>query len=212
MTDSKTDDWDSPAYNEACRLVGRFIYHWALLESTLNSGVRKVLGLGVLEGAIVANNMQCRAKIHIIKTYVNLVGDGAEAWRKVAVKNLEAIASMSDKRNVVAHVPFGPHKGGGVDFITIKAKGKLAFPDMVWSKADFNRECHLMSDLAEALDQTIDKLSAIRSLVTAKSGATKEGPSKLAHLNALIPLLQGNPDCPPANLETDPQTPPETKE
>lgn len=206
MTNSDSYEPTVAEYDEACRLVGRFMNHWALLESGLNTAITKLLGMKVLEGTIVANNMQCRSKIHIIKTMINLIGARSQ-WLPGAIKNIDAIANMSDKRNTVVHVPFAPHSKGGVEFLPIKAKGKLTFPDMIWKKTDFNEHCNRIAELSNELDETVRQLSVTRSFF--EFAASKGSPQGLETQNALLHLLQGRPDCQIPNPEEAPETPQE---
>lgn len=140
-------------FENACLLVGRFMYHFALLEGAVNSGIKKLLGLKDLEGTIATSNMQFRSKIHILKSVVHLKGGKSEA-----LKDLDAIADFSATRNVIAHNIFGP-ENGGVRFLTAKAKGKLSFPTTIYSNADFLVLCRTASDLRAKMETITDGLS-----------------------------------------------------
>jgi hypothetical protein len=54
--------------------VGRFLWHWALLEGELRRALRRALNLSDLEVRIIASNVQLRAKIDIIRTVINANG------------------------------------------------------------------------------------------------------------------------------------------
>lgn len=147
-----TSEYTSADFDKACLMVGRFMYHFALLEGAVNTGVGKLLGLKNLEETIATSNMQFRAKIHILKTVVDLKG-GSPEW----LKDLEAIADFSAIRNTIAHNIFGPDEGG-VKFLAVKAKGKLTFPNTVYSDAQFVEFWSRARSLREKLETIIKGL------------------------------------------------------
>lgn len=126
MADKITDEGPRH-YGQACFLVGHFIYHFALLESAINDGIGKLLGMGNLEEAIATFNMQFRGKTSVLKAIVKLKGGDAD-WAKEAVKDIEAIVTLSTDRNTVVHNVFGPVGNGNVQFLTMKARDELKYP------------------------------------------------------------------------------------
>ena len=119
-------------------LVGKFLQNWALMEAKLNNVLVKALGLGDLNGVVVARNIQLRDKTKIVKTAIDMSYFSNKEEKQKYVKLIDRIADFSAKRNIVAHEFFSPSKDGEtVDFIVIKANGKLMFPDEKWSIEDF---------------------------------------------------------------------------
>lgn len=207
MASSNDYDPTPKEYDEACRLVGRFMNAWAFLESALNDGVASTLGMAKLEGMIATSNMQARSKIHIIKTLINLLGS-PEDWKAKAVKTVEAIADKSVLRNTVAHVAFTPDGNGGVEFFAVKAKGKFHFPKMIWSRNQFEAHEAEMEKLTDELKLIIKRLQASRLLMKlADQLASGKQPPPNA-LNPLFHLLAGDPNSPPATPETEGENPP----
>ena len=148
-----TKDLSAADFDRACLLVGRFMYHFALLEGALNTGIEKLLGLRSLEGAIATANMPLRSKIHILKSVVNLKGGPVE-W----VKTFDEVVDFSTVRNTVAHTIFGPEAGGGVRFLAVKAKTRLTFQNTVWTERDFLEHSKRARSLSERVSQIIETI------------------------------------------------------
>jgi hypothetical protein len=54
---------------------------------------------------------------------------------------------------MMAHDPFGPDESKtGVKFITVKAKGKVVIPDVVWSVEKFKTESESVYDYCDFFD------------------------------------------------------------
>ncbi len=119
--------------------------HWSFLEASLNEGIGVLLGMNDLETTIATLNMDMKGKINVIKTAVNL--KSPRDWAASAVQDISAVQKMSELRNMVAHTCFGSHESGGVIFLTTKARGKLKFPETIWSPADFEAHFREMDRL-----------------------------------------------------------------
>lgn len=105
--------------------VGRFLWHWALLEAELRRALRRALNLSDLEVRILASNVQLRAKIDIIRTVINANGPTEAGQRLDNV--LKKIANYSATRNMMAHDLFGPSEDDGeiVEFF-LPSKGRAS--------------------------------------------------------------------------------------
>lgn len=159
------DEVDEPmpsSYPQGFQLVGEFMFYWAALEQAVNRGLSTLLDLGNLEGAIVEANMQWRDKIHALRTCVNLWPFGSEEWGANADKFLVKLGGMSGIRNIVAHTLFVPRKDGGVKFYVTQAKGKLAWPELVWSTKQFQTHFRAMREATEELGYIIDCVASER--------------------------------------------------
>jgi hypothetical protein len=182
---------------------------WALLETSLNTGVGRLLGLKTVETAIATANMQLRSKIHIVKAVVHLKR-GTTDWGKDALKDLEAIAGLADKwRNVVAHVPFAPHASGGVQFLSIKAKGKLSFPDIIWGRADFDEVFDEIMRLSHRVEEIIDNVAGKPGALNALLAYSNVTPPQQEQGSPPDPPPQDSPDSHPTTSEITPETPQE---
>lgn len=165
--------------NEAFRQVGQFMFVWAALEAELNRGLQKILRLDGIDGHIVTANMAVRDKIHVMRTLVNRYGLPHSEWVIAANKTLSAIGDSGVERNLVAHNQFFATENGNVVFFVIKAKGKFAIPDVVWTEADF-------ADKNAAMLALRDKLKADVEIIV-KRRATLRGADALPTWNAFAP-------------------------
>lgn len=219
MTNSLLDtDDDDQRHARIFHLVGEFMWHWSLLEASLNSGVHKLCNLTSLEAHVVTTNMGVRDKIHAVRTMLNLCFLSDPDASKVNNKLMDGIAKLSGDRNLVAHTGFAPpEKGDGVMFLVIKAKGTFQVPDVIWSEADFARKNREMYDLKRRLDATVRTGVARRArrntgnifaqgLMTAPPPEPTEGTGLLSGLLALghqaLEPLGSPPPTPTAGLQT----------
>jgi len=203
----KVPEVSAADYNRACFLVGRFMNYWALLEGAVNSSIGKLLGMESLEETIVTANINFFAKTSILKVVVNLKG-GKAPWALAGIKTIEQIADLANERNVVVHNVFGPDEDGNVQFLHVKAKTKLVFPDTVWTPDYFEDRCQLAADLRDKLKTLVDSMTkkpfTLGGLLLA---AATEKPNGPATLGSLASLLQADPNYQPAKYEKDPRTP-----
>lgn len=129
----------------AVALVGLFLQAFALLETAINGAMGKALGLTDLQTVIVARNVQFSAKINILRTALT-VSDLTLLERDKYKSELIAISKHAEIRNMMAHNLFLPSDDGkSVEFLVTKAKGKLVFPEEVWSEDRIRNEVSKMN-------------------------------------------------------------------
>ena len=187
-----SDNPSKMSFEQACLYVGLFMHHFSLLESSLNNGVGALLGINGPEQAIATANMNFYAKIHIVKAAVDLKGGDAE-W----AKDIQQIADFSILRNIVVHNVFGPNANGGIQFLTVKAKGKLSFPETIWSITDFERHFATAKSLRFKLDDILSKLEARRK--------ENKGLLGKAMLASLLPAQHSHPTRQPLENQSSQQ-------
>lgn len=187
-------------------LVGFFLQYWSGLEATLNQAIEQALDLTMVQGAVVTKNIQLRDKVHILKTLVDLRGNDTDHLKQV----LEDVAQMSGERNMIAHDTFLPdHEGDGVEFVVVKAKGKLAFPKTKWSIADIFAKYAKILELTQGAREVTVVLSAITLGKLLREA--QEPNAAFGGLGLLNPLLHQLPEPlhsspPPTNTEKRPET------
>ena len=131
-------------------LVGQFLRDWALMEMQLNDVIGAALELNGAQKFIVCSNIQFRDKIHIARTAVDIATarDKAEHYKSELVK----LGKFTTERNMVAHDVFGVSDDrDGVIFLVTQAKGRLKFPEIVWTKRDFEKRQQKMDAFTQML-------------------------------------------------------------
>ena len=135
-------------------LVGEFLRAWSLMEASLHDAIGAALNIEGLKIRILCANMRFRDKLHVIASLVDVAhGAFLEHERKEIRKKLRTLADYSANRNMMAHDPFGPDKSKtGVAFLTVKAKGKVDLPDVVWSAEKFRTESDSVHQYGDFFD------------------------------------------------------------
>lgn len=218
MADTSTlDAREPPEVVRTFRLVGEFMFNWAYLENQINKSIHKLLGLKGLDRLIVTANMTARDKIHCVRTLVNFYWVGDPEWLQRFDKAMISAADLLQARNTVAHNMFVPHDSGGVEFVTIKAKGKFALPEVVWSEQDFWDKGREANRIAEETQSAVRHALVCRSTMDSSRRSMamnpfalppKIEPNALTGLFALGRQAPETPGSPLPNPETGAQTPP----
>src|SRR4051812_28705347 len=153
-TDSQPD--------EALRQVGRFLYHFALLEKTVNALIGKALDLNEDQTSMVAWAIQTRRKIDLLEAAINDQKARDKAWKERACSTLKKVHDLSDDRNMVAHSLFESHQFGGVSFERVTIGGPKGQPKRLqrkpqrWTAKQLDAKC-------ERMNRTRAQLERIRS-------------------------------------------------
>lgn len=195
-------------------LVGEWLQYWAMMESELNRCMGRALALDGLQTYIVAKNVQFTAKTHILKTALAGSRKVGAADRERYTKLIDAIATETPVRNMLAHDMFLPsEKTDGVEFLVVKAKGQLKFPEEDWpiqTFQDWFARMTLWRQELVKLRQIIDRPATLAEALLAyqKPTGILSGLTGIAGASPPIPeLLDSN--SPEATPETEPQSPSE---
>jgi hypothetical protein len=154
MSDSSPAN-KSDALSVACKLVGRFQYHFSQIEAAMNRGIAKVLDLN--EGAtdIVCANLDFVKKLYIIRSAVALQFEDKDGSLAALLKKIEALNSPD--RQTVIHSTFEPH-ADGVRFVRVVARNELDRKTIDWDKQKFVQLFTRMDDLAMQLVNLVENL------------------------------------------------------
>ena len=175
MGKSETKSWRE-ASARSCRLVGQFIQWWASVEAQLDQAMAAAIGLTGAQRAIVAANIPVAAKINITVTAVEAAGMD-EKKTKHYKRQLKKLWGLNDDRNMMVHYLFGPSKDEtATQFIVTEARGKLKFPEIIWTRQDFIKRYNQMDalylkleELEKELKMTANRIELARLLATEPS-------------------------------------------
>jgi hypothetical protein len=100
---------------------------------------------------------------------------------------LKRVATLSERRNIIAHHMFGPtDEGDGIFILRVRAKGKFSLPEERWSDEDCDQLAAEMFALRAALEEIehglrehIDLTALLESM--ANEGSPQEGPQLAAY-------------------------------
>jgi hypothetical protein len=167
------------------------------------------------------SRLKFQDKTNILRTLVD-IAPGLPAEEKAELnKSLRELADYSASRNMIAHDPFRPNSAAtGVEFLTVKAKGRFELPSVVWNADRFQQEGATVDQYRALLDGLRDRFR-IRPLGP-ESFVQDHMPWMIPMQRTMSPVLmhylfhqaQDDPGSDPAMQGTNAQTPeePERKE
>jgi hypothetical protein len=197
-------------------LVGRFLQLWSRLEMAIGAAIGGALGSSNLQQVILNKNITFSNKLHTLGAlcYVSkLPYEEKENCRLL----LNGISDFYPKRNHVAHDMFSESKqNDGVEFIAIRARGKLTMPDVDWSTAEFENNFARIAVFISEIRALSSKLrrsvssNALAEFAAILPYAPTEGYTGLGSLGFLSPQHPAPPqtDTSSATPKTDPEIPP----
>lgn len=177
MADDPIEFEDLDPYLRAVALVGQYLQRWSSLESSLNEAIGRAFGLTAVQEAIITRNMQLRDKLNVLKTVIALVNNDRDSRY---TKTLTEIGNLlTTERNLLAHESFwDDDKGDGVQFLTVRAKGKLTFPNIRWSIQDFQERYNKLYELRNTVKLIAEAVKPF--------GAMRDANFKLPTPNAMF--------------------------
>ena len=206
----------------AFALVGRFLQTWASMEWAIGTAIATPLQVNKMTEYILVRNLSFTNKINVLKCLCQ-ISHLSDSDKKQTEDLLNAILGMVNYRNTIAHDLFKPSgKNDGVEFMTMRARGKISFPDADWSAAQFELMDIALAAAATRLDALSAKLKAARrisanalaDLVSAIPDLPTEGfsgPGSLDHLAPQPPEPHPSATT-PSTPETEIETPPSGQE
>ena len=193
-------------------LVGRFLQAWSVMENSLHAAIGAALSIEDIKLRILCANIRFRDKTNILSTLVDVAPYLAPTDKERLRKDLREIADYSPTRNMMAHDPFQPDSSQkGVEFLTVKAKGKFDLPTTVWEPEKFQAECERVNKYREFLDG-VAKLFAAQPLPPTNYAAALQRFVGGFSLPMMLPMTPGRPNHPFRLTPTDPGSNPTTGE
>jgi hypothetical protein len=152
----------------ACRLVGRFQYHFARIEQKIDRGVIKLLALDDRAGLIVTSSMDFFKKLNLLwaVAYEQASNDKA---RKFVDRTCGAVREVNTDRQRVIHSSFEPTPNGDVQFkITVAKDGRVRVDNQVWGDKKFDDQYTKMKKLDDDLHKLVDviKPAPVEGVIT----------------------------------------------
>ncbi len=218
MTDFRSLDPKTRAF----ALAGRFLQSWASMEWEIGAAIATALNVNKITEYILAQNLSFTKRIFVLRCLCQ-ISHLPDIDKEFANKLLGAIQGTYGYRNNVAHDLFRPSdKHDGVEFMTVRARGKVSFPEANLSVADFNLMDIAIIMATQRLEELNKKLKAARRI----------SPNAFLNLLSAIPDVptqaspeRGDPDHPSpplptpqmlatslANLGKETETPPSEQE
>lgn len=137
--------------------MGRFLYHFSLVEQQLDAAITKLFKLDPEYAPIVTANFDFYKKLQVMRCAVDLQTKAGKQIRK-AKRTFSGIGEMNDDRQVVVHSAFGPAEPDGVQFRRRVAKGKLKSEALLWSEKELEQRFKKLQRLETSLKQIIVEL------------------------------------------------------
>ena len=120
----------------ACLLVGRFMYHFGLVEQKIDQAVIKLLRLDKKCVPIVGLLDFARKVEDLVR--VNAVMQAKRKDKDFVNDVCNRAHTVNGRRRIVAHASFKPARDGGVLFSrAVTAKGSVLPLSQPWSDEDF---------------------------------------------------------------------------
>jgi hypothetical protein len=159
MTDGS--NWEAvplAAYEHSWMMVGRFMFHWAMMESTINSCVAAISGLDYHNGAIICKNMSLQNKLAVCRSAIDLYmikKDEADLLKGT----FHRVSNLTGLRNMCAHDFFGPSREAkGVEFTVVKAKNGYGGAYTFWSDEQLDKHIAAITDLEVELSDILKRI------------------------------------------------------
>jgi hypothetical protein len=147
--------------DEACRLVGRFLKHYAIMERALDLAIGKLLGLQGSTIDIIGANITVAKKVEVLFSAEKFLAAIPEKGReRFLEKTRGRILALNDDRVIVAHSPFDPGPNGGVSFRKVVTRDELKFRDVPYSLQKIECKCKLAVGLATDLDRVAAEMKS----------------------------------------------------
>jgi hypothetical protein len=198
-------------------LVGQFLQTWSVMEGALHNAIGTALSIETTKLQILCANIRFRDKIHILSTLIDVAPIFSNEVKTEFRKALRQLAEYSHARNMVAHDPFRLDASKeGVEFLTVKAKGKFDLPNEIWNVDRFQSECTTIDQYHALLDGLAARFQAqplpSDALIYAGMPLPMRQPISPALWDSLSRQPQALPDNGQANQEEGAQTPEKLQE
>lgn len=155
-------------------LVGQFMWHWSMLENTVDEALGNALDLSYMQMTVLSDHINFMGKLKILTGAITIATFNADQRRDFHA-TVDSLTPLYRDRNVVAHHLFGPIKDRrGVTFFTRQTKKTVRLSEEFWSE----EECEMRFRRLEEAERSVRDLS--RGLERHKTGLVSQIAKKLA--------------------------------
>jgi hypothetical protein len=146
--------------DEACRLVGMFLKHYAIMEQALDLAIGKLLGLQGATIDIISASIPVAKKVDVLLSAEKFLAAIPEKGRENFLeKTRKDILKLNNDRVIIAHCPFEPGPDGGVSFRrVVVTSGQLKITNVTSSLEEVESKCELAVELADALNGVVAEM------------------------------------------------------
>lgn len=150
----------SAAIDNANRLVGRFLQHFAALERAIDEALTALLSLDLGVAEVVLANMAFYNKVATLFAGEKQLAAAPDDLRREKLRSTRnRILQLNDERNIAAHSSFDAALNGtAVQFRRVVAKKELTITDTVWTEADVEAKCAEAALLAESVNTLVSEM------------------------------------------------------
>jgi len=146
---------------QACSLVGRFMYHFGRLEQKINQALIKLSDLDE-KVAPILGIIDFVRKLDLVRDSAYAQVSNTKDGEQFVRETYKRVHAINNYRRMIAHSSFEPNPGGGVQFKKTTTKGGIVRPtDEPWTEMDFSKRYTEMSVLEAELDKLIELLNPI---------------------------------------------------
>jgi len=156
---------DPPNQEAAYQHVGRFLYHFALLEQELDRAIRYALDVDEDVADILAANIDFGRKLSILRSAIQAQPKQDEAWKSKADAVVNKIFGFNEDRKVAAHSPFMGTENKGVVFFRNTATKRLKREILTWTEEMVASRCKAMKQATSELERVRGEMMPVVHLV-----------------------------------------------
>lgn len=144
----------------ACQQVGRFFYHFSLVEQKIDEGIGKILDIEGAALSIVIANIDFVRKVNVLRCSESSKAAIPDKERKKFLQEtFSGVLALNEQRKIVAHCPFYPGKDlGSVIFRRTVATKNLNVENVEWRAAEFGSYFQKARNLTKRLEDIVQNL------------------------------------------------------
>ena len=160
LRDVTAENENNEALQAAFRQVGKFLYHFSLLEQEIDDGIGKLLGIGAGAVDIVTANMDFSRKVNVLRSAEGFKAAIPDSAREKKLKEtFKAILALNDDRKIVAHCSFSYGKeSGAVVFRRAVASKELKVENIEWDDKKFQESFTKADEVRASVHQLIEEM------------------------------------------------------